>query len=489
MNVIVGFFITLSSYYHIPLSGFKDYSIYFIHFLLLQFSFFGILYFISVNKYVFYSLFPLLFTILSFFGFYKYTLDLSITKSMVESIFQTSLLVTVELITLPFVGFILFIGLVLFLIFKQYRKIKINQLKSPLTLLAILGVATYFFVENYRYNTFKSRLPYVAFNSFIEFFQEDDIHLLPIDTKVTSDVNDVNFVFILGESVRADHIQLNGYSRNTSPKLSQRANIISYPNIYTSLTYTVASVKQLLTNQSIDDVVKSNNVFSLFSVLNAVNYKTSWIGNSTIVKSYAPIIRSNQNVQLIDKFRSIMSFNKALDEKMLQPFDSILKTKKNQFITLHMVGSHWWYENRYSSEFRKFTPVIDSKHIPSLAPQQIINSYDNTLLYLDNFIDTVISSVEKTHTKSIVMYVSDHGEILGEEGKWLHAQESEASKNPAMIVWYSDEFKSSYPELVLALEDNKNKQFSTDFFYHSILDLFRVQNFEYDKNKSVFRKN
>ncbi|MCF6280126.1 MAG: phosphoethanolamine transferase [Flavobacteriaceae bacterium] len=441
----------------------------------------------SINKYLFYATFSVLFMSLSLLGFYKYSLDISISKHLIEAIFEVSLLVSVDLISIPFIGYLLFIGVVLYFIFKQYKKIVVNQLKSPLIILAFLGIATYFSAENYRFGTFKNRLPYIAFNSVVKFFQEDNLLLLPVDDTTKSTVNDINFVFILGESVRADHIQLNGYSRETSPKLSKRKNIISYSDLYTPLTHTVASVKQLLTNQSVDDAVKSNEVYSLFSILNTVGYKTSWIGNSTIVKSYAPIILSNQNVQLIDKFRSILSFNKALDEKMLQPFDSILKTKKNQFITLHMVGSHWWYENRYSDEFRKFTPVINSKHIPSLEPQEIINSYDNTLLYLDNFIDVVINSVEKTHTKSIVMYVADHGEILGEDGKWLHAQESEASKNPAMIIWYSDEFITAYPNLVSSLKEKKDKRISADFFYHSILDLFQVQNFDYETEKSIFR--
>ncbi len=181
-----------------------------------------------------------------------------------------------------------------------------------------------------------------------------------------------------------------------------------------------------------------------------------------------------------------MSFNKALDEEMLIPFDSILNLQKNQFTTLHMTGSHWWYENRYSAKFRKFKPVTDSKHIPSLEKEEIINSYDNTLVYLDFFINQVIESVKKTNNNSLVVYVSDHGELLGENGKWLHAQEDEASKNPAMILWYSDEFKTAYPEIVAALKENQFKFFSTDFFYHSILDLYKVQNFDYQKEKSVF---
>ncbi len=331
-------------------------------------------------------------------------------------------------------------------------------------------------------------MPYVTFYSLKEFFQDEHIVLLPISDDVKGTIRDVNFIFILGESVRADHMQLNGYQRETNPKLSKRKNIISYSNLYTPLTYTVASVKQLLTNQSINDTTEATELYSLFSILNSAAYNTYWIGNSTIVKSYEPIIKSNNDVQLIDKFRSIMSFNKALDEEMLKPFDSILYTKTNQFITLHMTGSHWWYENRYSEPFRKFKPVIDSKHIPSLEKEQIINSYDNTLVYLDFFIDEVIKLVDKNNNKTVVMYVADHGEILGENDKWLHAQEDESSKNPAMMIWYSDSFKNQFPEYVHTLKEKSNSSISTDFFYHSVLDFYKVQNFDYDTSKSIFNQ-
>ncbi len=143
-------------------------------------------------------------------------------------------------------------------------------------------------------------------------------------------------------------------------------------------------------------------------------------------------------------------------------------------------------ENRYSEPYRKFKPVIDSKYIPSLEKEQIINSYDNTLVYLDFFIDEVIKSVEKNKSKTIVIYVADHGEILGENKKWLHAQEDEASKNPAMIIWYSEGFKNEFPAYVSNLKKKSNAAISTDFLFHSILDFYKVQNFEYDRSKSIF---
>lgn len=486
LNLVVALFITLSSYYNIPLSGFKDHFIYFIHFLLLQFTFFGILYFLSINKYVFYISFTILFVGLSLLSFFKYSQDIIISKQLIEAVFETSLLVSIDLLSFYVIIYFIVILVVLFLIFRQYSNLKIKQLKSPLLLFAFFGILTFYAIEEYRLNTFKNRQPYITFRSIKEFFEEDYIKLKNVKSDAKSGINDVNFVFILGESVRADHLQLNGYPRETNPLLAKRKNIISYPNLYTPLTYTVASVKQLLTDESIKDTLETNKLYSIFSILNTIKRNTYWIGNSTIVKGYAPIIKSNNEVILIDKFRSILSFNKALDDKMLQPFDSVLNRTNNQFITLHMTGSHWWYENRYSKEFRKFKPVIDSKHIPSLEKQEIINSYDNTLVYLDNFIDQVIKSVEKENKKSIIMYVSDHGEILGENGKWLHAQEDDSSKNPAMLIWYSNNFKNEFPEYTKNLIRNANKSITNDFFFHSILDFYKVQNFEYDITKSIF---
>jgi len=461
---------------------------YILHFIILQFSFFGILYFLSLKKYIFYIGFTILFSCLSLLAFFKYTQDIIVSKELIEAIFETSLLVSVDLFSSYFIIYILITVAALALIFYQYKKIKVNQLKSPLLIIAFFGILSFFIIEEYRHNTFKSRMPYVTFYSLKEFFQDEHITLLPIDDDVKGTIRDVNFIFILGESVRADHMQLNGYHRETNPKLSKRKNIISYSNLYTPLTYTVASVKQLLTNQSVNDSMEATELYSLFSILNTAAYNTYWIGNSTIVKSYEPIIKSNNDVQLIDKFRSIMSFNKALDEEMLKPFDSILYAKTNQFITLHMTGSHWWYENRYSEPFRKFKPVIDSKHIPSLEKEQIINSYDNTLVYLDFFIDEVIKLVDKNNHKTVVMYVADHGEILGENDKWLHAQEDESSKNPAMVIWYSDSFKNQFPEYVHTLKEKSNSSISTDFFYHSVLDFYKVENFEYDASKSIFNQ-
>lgn len=486
--MIVAFSITLSSYYHIPLSGFKSYTIYFVHFLLLQFSFFGILYLLSINKYVFYTIFPILFLSLSLLGFYKYSLDITISMDLIEAIFQVSLMVSLDLISGYTLLLIAVFLLILFFIFRLYSRISVNQLKSPLLFLAVIGVISYFIVEKIRHDTFNSRLPYVAFHGVKDYLTSDEITLKKVPVEVTSEKENVSFIFVLGESVRSDHMQLNGYQKETNPRLVKRKNLISYKNLYTENTHTVASIKQILTDKSIDDPDDYNDFYSIYSILNTADFNTYWIANGDIVKGYEPIIKSNKKLLLVDKFKTVMSFNKSLDQEMFISFDSIYKKKENQFISMHMIGSHWWYENRYSDEFRKFNPVIKSKYIPSLKEENLLNSYDNTIVYLDYFLDELIKRVDKNNDSSIVMYVSDHGESLGENGKWLHAQEAEACKNPAMIVWYSDRFKNKYPEYVASLNENATKKITTDFFYHSVIDFYKIENFNYDRYQSIFRK-
>lgn len=262
---------------------------------------------------------------------------------------------------------------------------------------------------------------------------------------------------------------------------------MSFPNVYTPLTYTGISVPQILSNKSILDKKDSNNLFSVYSILNRANFKTSWIGNQTPEKSYSFFINENENIELIDQFHNVFSFQKKLDEELLPFFEIKFNNTTKNFITLHMIGSHWWYESRYSEKFREFIPVIDSKHIPSLSKEQLINSYDNTILYLDDFLSKIISIIEKPKSKTILIYLSDHGKILSENGKWLHAQNDDSSTNPAMIIWYSEAFKISYPEKVKNLQNNASKKITTDFFFHTILDLIEVENFNYNKSQSIFK--
>lgn len=489
LNLLVGVFITFSSYYHLPLNYLSDYSLYFLHFIILQFTVYGFLYILSIQKHLFYSIFPLFFFIYSMFSYWIYTQDISISYSIVQPILESKLDIAFDLLTTQFVVFALIVLLVIVFILKQYQKFKIHKTKAPLLAIAIFAIISFFTLNGYGIGNLKWRMPYNLTYGFIEYYQKPVDEYKNLSTKTLTNKNDINIVFVLGESVRANNLEINGYSRNTTPLLNVQNNLVSFSNVYTPLTYTGVSVPQILSNKSVVDKNDTNNLISLYSILNKTEFKTSWIGNQTPEKSYSFFINENKNIELIDQFHDVFSFQKKLDEELLPLFKLAFNNETKKFITLHMIGSHWWYESRYPERFREFHPVTDSKHIPSLSKEQLINSYDNTILYLDYFLNETIEIIKNSHSKTILIYLADHGEILGENDKWLHAQDNDASTNPAMIVWFSEEFKQAYPSKIQHLKQNCLEHITTDFFFHSILDLIEVQNFNYEKEKSIFWNN
>ena len=182
----------------------------------------------------------------------------------------------------------------------------------------------------------------------------------------------------------------------------------------------------------------------------------------------------------------------AYDEVLISGLKAqLLASRKEKILlVLHTSTSHGpTYFKKYPRHFNEFTPVCKSVELGKCTQEELINAYDNTILYTDYILASLIEQLKELDGYSSSMfYVSDHGEILGEDGRWLHAQESEVSKNPAMITWYSDELLAAYPESVKALKENQHKRVTTDFFYHSVIDLYKIENFNYNKNQSIFRK-
>ncbi|MBT8262757.1 MAG: phosphoethanolamine transferase [Bacteroidia bacterium] len=473
LNAIIVVFITGASYYHVPLEGLKDHAIYFLHLCALQSTVAGILYVLSLFKWTFRVVFSILFLSYCGFSFWAYSQDISITRSLIQGVMETKPDIAIDLITIPYFIFYLVAIAVLIFILNWHGRLNRRKGFRIFIVPAVALIIMFFVFERKQYGIFKFRLPYNVVVALDDYYEQPPFKLEQKIPPVHSGTDSLKVVFVLGETVRADHLGLNGYNRNTTPLLSQRKDIISYSNLFTSKTITATSLPQILTDQLLTDTIGSYT--SLYSVVNDGGFKTTWIGNQTMEKSYLPIVETNRDIILVDKYKSVFSFDKELDGVMLKPIDSLLRLNDKQLITIHMIGSHWWYENRYEDRHRKFTPVIDSKYIPSLTKEQVINSYDNTVVYLDYFLNEIITRLEKERLPTFMIYVSDHGEILGEGGKWLHAQEDDALKNPGYILWFSESFRQWYPGKVTAIEQLKNSEITTDVIYPTLLDLLDLQ--------------
>ena len=487
LHVLIAIFITIANYVYLPFNSPKGNVIYFSHFVLLHFSLFGFIYMFSLFSKVFKVVFPLLFIFIASFSFWVYSQDLTIGEGMIQRIFGTNIGEATDVLSYQFVFFVLISSICILVFFRFHRKKRMSNFKSPLIFVAIFGVISFFIVENYKFDAFKNRLPYSVYFGFVKYFQKSYVKLKNVEEMAFTNEKDLHIVLVIGESVRADHLSLNGYQRNTTPLLSKQNNLISFKNTYTPFTFTAKSLPQILTDKSIDSKPEIQEYVSLYSVLNKASFNSEWIGNQVLEKSYAEIINSNKSKLIIDELHSFLSFKKEKDLAILDHFNINESYVGNKMSSLHMIGSHWYYKSRITDDFEHFKPTIQSKYLGSLTSEELINSYDNTIVYLDFFLNELIEKLKKSSKKTILLYISDHGETLGEDGNWLHAQEHKASKNPAMLVWFSDNFEKSYPLKIENMKAKKLDSIATDFLFHSVLDLGNIENFEYNKNQSIFK--
>ena len=488
INLCLAIFISVSSYIHVPLQSVKEYVIYIAHFALLQITLYGFTYLLTLNKWLFRIVFNLLFFIFSLISFWVYTLDITISVDLIQLSLESKPDIFFDLLSFPFFLFVIVLLIVLYSINVFYSRLHFSFEKRTKGLFfSIIAIALFFFLEENKYGVFKRRMPYIVVCESVKYFNKVPLKFATIDQQI-SVKNKINIVFVLGESVRAKNLQLNGYARETNPLLSKRKDVFSFSKIFTSNTYTSKSVPQILTSQSIYDK-ECKNVYSMYSVFNKANINTVWIGNQTPEVSYRDLIFQNKKVNLIDVEHSVLSYHKKHDGELLTIFKENYKNNYSNLYTIHMIGSHWWYEGRYPNQFKKYTPVVKTKYLPSNTKEEMINSYDNTIVYLDHFLNDIISFLEGKKDNTILIYLSDHGEILGEDGKWLHAQDHIESKNPACIVWISEKFKENYPDKTNQLKKKIDSKITTDFLYNSVLDLVEIQLFKYNRSKSIFSNN
>lgn len=471
-NLVVVIFITGASYYHTPLNGIKDTAVYGLHLIALQTSVAGFIYLLTLSRWVFRLVFGPLFFILCCYSFWGYSQDISITPHLIQALFETKPDIAIDLISFPYLIFI-GISIIILLVLIKWQSSINPRLNWPVYLTASLCcISVFWILEQKRPGSLKNRLPYNIYYAVKSYTKKPNLKLNKQIPEVTHHSDALKMILVLGESVRADHLSINGYNRPTTPKLEQQNGLISFPNVYTEHTYTAVSLPQILTNQG--QVQNDSEYFSIYDILNKANYKTYWVGNQALEKSYTPIVKTNDSIHLIDAFKSVFSFDKLRDESLIPVAANILEQNPRSVISLHMIGSHWWYEDRYSPKEKVFSPVIDSKYIPSLTPEQLINSYDNTLVYLDKFMNKLIGVLEDEETPTVLVYISDHGEQLGEDGKWLHAQSGKATKNPAYMMWFSESYTKKYPKVVNELKETTKINSTTDRVFYDVLSLLGI---------------
>lgn len=279
-------------------------------------------------------------------------------------------------------------------------------------------------------------------------------------------------VLVIGESARADHFSINGYARLTSPGLQAATGLVSFTHARSCSAATRVAVPCLLTRATEKDLTAMSGETSVISVFKRFNFDTAWISTNQIYGRHDTPITAVANEAGTRVFRTNLEDlrSETLDDALIEPFkDFLKKPESRKFIVLHQRGSHWHYHERYPASFRKFMPTCEGDTPPYACGQErLTNGYDNSILYTDHILTEVIH--ELSERNALLLYTSDHGQSLGEDGFYTHGSpERPEQRHVPMVWWASKRFQQQHPEIMPALASRRDSQVSHDHVFHSLL--------------------
>jgi heptose-I-phosphate ethanolaminephosphotransferase len=343
---------------------------------------------------------------------------------------------------------------------------------------------THHFTESYPWNFL---MGYIAAEGEIASYQKVDfVHQWNLQSKVDVNVADKPevIVLVIGESARRDHHEVYGYKVPTTPEMAHlhdAGSLLLFQDLITLHPHTADSVPTIMTKQ--DNIHEITEIPpSFIQVYKDAGFKTYWISNQAAMGGNEN--RISVYARKSDYFHSlhISSINLpwAYDGELIPDFlDKLKEPAPKKLIVLHLQGSHYGFDKRYPKEFARFK-----------------EQYDNTILYTDYLLGQVVKALAKTHSVSAMMYLSDHGLMLGECGQYTHFDMKQSYEIPFWI-WVSPEWRSLYPQKFTNTLKNADKKLSTLFVLDSLVDLggLTYNGFESDKSvlspslKEIFPRN
>lgn len=296
------------------------------------------------------------------------------------------------------------------------------------------------------------------------------------------------YVFVIGETSRADNWQLNGYSRQTNPRLSNEKNLIFYPKTLSESNTTHKSVPMLMSYLDAsnfgDSIYTAKSIFALF---NDMGYLTAYFSNQSPNHSFIDFFGTQADTCAFIKSQSASKF----DFDLLEPLSDFISSNPDGrlFIVLHTYGSHFNYRERYPDSNSIFKPD-NATDADKNNRGELVNAYDNTIAYTDCLLDSVIRRIEREHCNAALVYTSDHGEDIFDDSRerFLHASPTPTyyQVHVPFIIWTSDEYATCYPETVSQAFANRDKNVSSSkSVFNTLIDLAGLSTSYADKRYSL----
>ncbi|WP_300582005.1 phosphoethanolamine--lipid A transferase [uncultured Pseudoalteromonas sp.] len=297
-------------------------------------------------------------------------------------------------------------------------------------------------------------------------------------------------IMVVGETARAANFSLQGYDKPTNqytPKLGVKyfsdvsscgtATAISVPCMFSRLDRNHYDSRIAQSQENALDIIQRSGV------------EVTWIDNNSSCKG----VCARVNSQTVEPTKSnpLCDGRYCFDEVLVEALAAKLAKShaKHQLIVLHMIGSHGpTYYRRYPEKDSKFLPDCPRSDIQNCSSEQLTNTYDNTIAYTDLVLSKLINLLQSSQADDkALLYVSDHGESLGEKGLYLHgfpyALAPKEQTHVPMLFWSNKLADTRFNQCI---EQQRNHAFSHDNIFDTLLGLTHIQSIEYRPEQDIF---
>lgn len=299
------------------------------------------------------------------------------------------------------------------------------------------------------------------------------------------------FLLVVGETARADRFALNGYGRPTNPRLSTR-DVVSFRDVSACGTSTAASLPCMFSHLGRDGFgARQQDHEDLLDLAQRVGLAVLWIDNQSGCKGLCervPTVHASAGAP-----PALCSDGECLDEALLHGLDERLaalpaeRRARGVLLVMHQMGSHGpAYWRRSPADSKPFQPECETNALQQCDVQALGNAYDNSIVYTDRVLAGAIDWLQRQRAafEPTMLYVSDHGESLGEKGLYLHGLPYSVApreqKHVPMIVW------TPSPQRTQCLASLRDQPLSHDHLFHSVAGALGIRAAEYRADLDLF---
>jgi lipid A ethanolaminephosphotransferase len=293
---------------------------------------------------------------------------------------------------------------------------------------------------------------------------------------------------VVGETARAANFQLGGYPRATNPRLQALDSVVYFDQVTSCGTATAISVPCMFSpfSRGDFDVDEASHYTNLLDSLARGGFDIEWRDNNAGCKGVCARVAQRNYADRPDPALCQEAY--CYDEVMLSDLPAKLEhLQRDTVIVFHQIGSHGpAYAQRYPPQFERFKPACRSNQLQQCTPESVINAYDNTIAYTDHVLAEQIEMLARLdgQVDSLLIYVSDHGESLGEQGMYLHgmpyAFAPQTQKEVPMLLWASPGYLNRTALETGCLRQRAAAPASHDNLYHTLLGAAELQDQAYD---------